>query len=40
MRADMASFKDFKRIDCCFVTTWIKSEGLQRLFPVFSCIGT
>ena len=25
-------FNDFKRKDCRFVTTWIKSEGLQRLF--------
>ncbi len=28
-------FKDFKIKDCRFVTTWIKSERLQRLFPVF-----
>ena len=34
-------FKDFKRKDCRFVTTWIKSEGLQRLFSLFqTCLQT
>ena len=28
-------FKYFKRKNCPFVTTWIKSKGLQRLFSVF-----
>ena len=41
MRSEMASFKGFKRNDCCFVTTWIKSKVLQRHFPVFqSCLQT
>ena len=35
MHAKLVSFKDFIRKDCCFVTTWIKSKGLQSLFPVF-----
>ena len=34
-------FKDFKIKDCRFVTTWIKSEGLHRLFSVFkTCLQT
>ena len=35
MQSKIASFKNFKRKDCCFVTTWIKGKGLQRIFPVF-----
>ena len=30
--AQIGEFKDFKRKDCCFVTTWIKSEGATKAF--------
>ena len=32
MQADMVSFKDFKRKDCYFVTTWIKKQRTTEAF--------
>ena len=38
IRIEMASFKDFKRKDCCFVTTWIKPKGYKGFFPYFRLV--